>query len=123
MPYTPEALSKFLETAYDKLSALTSSLQDAEHHAAIARTNLAARRAEILVQFCGDPKALGVNEATREATIATMLTEERDEMALQERCLAGARNELALHQIEVDHLRAQLRILEVSAGSDRRDIR
>ena len=121
--YTPEALAQLMQTAYDKLTALTEDVQDAEYQASIARAALATRRAEILVEFGADPKALGANEATREATLSSMLTIEREDLAGQEGFLVGCRNRLTLHQIEIEHLRAQLRIIEVVAVIVRRDTR
>lgn len=114
-------LSSCFGFAYDKLAALTQEVQAAESQLSKARVALATERAEILLAHADDPKALGANEAAREAELASLTATARDVVAECDAVATSAKNNLQLQGIVVEGLRAQLRCLEVAAAVGGRD--
>lgn len=114
-------LSTCLSFAYDKLTTLTQEVQAAELQLSKARVALVTERAEILLTHADDPKALGANEAAREAKLASLTATARDVVAECDAVATAAKNNLQLQGIVVEGLRAQLRCLEVAAAVGGRD--
>lgn len=63
-------------------------------------------------------KALGPNEAARNATIDSMLASEKEAMEGIEMLLSLSQGELSLAHVNCDRWRYALRILEVNAGTE-----
>lgn len=121
MMMTTEKLSTSLRNAYENLFALTMESQQAELQLSKARAALATERAEILLTHADDPKALGANEAAREAKLASLTASARDIVAECDAVATSAKNSLHLQSIVVEGLRTQLRCLEVAAAVGGRD--
>lgn len=116
-----EELRTYLSDSYVKLFTRTQEVQAAELQLSKARAALATERAEILLAHADDPKALGANEAAREAKLASLTASARDIVAECDAVATSAKNSLHLQSIVVEGLRAQLRCLEVAAAVGGRD--
>ncbi|WP_309708293.1 hypothetical protein [Armatimonas sp.] len=110
------SLTDLLRQNYDGLKAAFLDSFQASEAAGEARRNLASAREEILREHT-DPKALGANEAAREARIAELTITEREFVTNAEREERVARFTLDCWRMEVEESRALLRLLEVQAGT------
>ncbi|WP_395146121.1 hypothetical protein [Armatimonas sp.] len=116
---TPDVLSPMLELAYGKLIEATVEVQGLETAAAWCKAELAKGRNGLLVKYADDPKALGANEAAREARLSEYLSLKIADCMESEGALALAKQSRDLAQLEVEHLRSQLRCLECAVGWER----
>lgn len=116
MTYVLEDLSKTLESAYTLLIEATQTAHEATEAVFAAKSDLARERAAILLANAADPKALGSNEAAREATLADLTAPFVASLRTAEAADRKAGNDQALAKLAVEACRAQLRVLE-AAGS------
>lgn len=116
MNFTIEQLSTRLEDAYDRLKGATIAVQEKNAEVIRAQQALSETRQAIIAKHADDPKALGPNEAARNARIDEMTEADRQVVRIAEDALRLDRDRLEIVRIEVESLRAQLRCLEVAAG-------
>jgi hypothetical protein len=112
---TSVALGEMLTRRYAGLQNALHVAFEASERAGEARRNLAYARQELLI--ANDPKTLGANEATREATLSSMLTEELGFVSSAERAEREAKYSVEMWRLQVEEGRALLRLLEVQAGT------
>lgn len=111
-----DGLHKDIQSAYKCLSALVAHAQDAEAKYAEASSALASKRQAIIAANAADMKVLGSNEAAREATIAGMCAIEQASANVAENKRRLAKDGLELARIEVERVRALLRLAEIEAS-------
>jgi hypothetical protein len=104
-----------LTEAYYNLRHETQNLQAQESVVSEARLALSDARSKVLVNHADDIKALGTNEAIREANISKLVEKEKEALRIAEIDYTGCRNAHQLATIGVEALRAQLRCLEATA--------
>jgi hypothetical protein len=109
-------LADKLSGAYLTLRNDTEASQKATASAAAARRIVEAERRTILAESADTYAALGKNEAAHDATIRARLAVEYINLDAAELTASVRRDALALAQIDVDALRAQLRCVEVIAA-------
>ncbi len=110
-----KALAADLAVAYSSLRASVCAMQIAEARVLEARVELATAKNTVLINHADDIKALGTNEAVREANISKLVENERTAFSDAEGDYTSCRNAHQLAQLEVEALRAQLRCLESTA--------
>lgn len=110
-----KVLASELAIAYGSLRGAVCAMQVAEAKTTEARAALATARAGVLINHSDDIKALGTNEAVREANISKLIEAEKAAMADAEFAYTSCRNTHQLATIDVEALRAQLRCLEATA--------
>lgn len=108
-----------ISDAYRSLSLATSTAQDADAKVADAKVALARRKQEVINQNSSDMKALGSNEAVREASIALLCTAEAEVLVRAETAQRQARDVQEIARLEVDRCRTELRTYEVEVGAMR----
>lgn len=113
---TAISLGEMLRRNYAGLEDASLAAFHASESAGDARRNLAHAREEILREH-SDPKALGANEAAREARIAELTMTERAFVTGAEREEREARFAMEMWRLQVEESRALLRLLEVQAGT------
>ena len=114
---TPAELARKLERAYSTLEDLITQQIGVELDLYAAQTALIDARSEILCT--NDAKTLGPNAEVREAEIALRLTKQRQQVTTCEQARTEARMQVEIARLRVEHLRAQLRLLEVTVGLPR----
>ena len=112
--WTPEALSTELETSYGMLGEYSAKLALVEVQLYDAQAELT--RVREWHRLNDDPSALGKNEAQRTAALADKCKGEAATVAELEKQRMGFRAFADSTRLRIEHLRAQLRILELQAG-------
>jgi len=120
MQYTVEQVSKAIGVAYAAPKASTAKVQEATTEHASAQQELTEARQAIIRKHADDPKALGSNEAARNARIEELVVIERQQAHDAAEALRDARDQQELDRLDVEHWRAQLRAFE-SGVADRRN--
>ncbi len=110
----PPPLAKRIENAYRELSECTDGAYHMAEAVAAARRALTAKKQQILRDNAENPKALGANEAAREATIAALTAPQAETLINAEADAKEANHALAMAEIDVQAALAQLRILEAT---------
>lgn len=109
-------LSLRLDEAYYHLTIATRAVQiQASEHAA-AQQDLTEARQAVISKHADDPKALGSNEAARNAKLDELTVIERQDLHEKAEALRQARDQQELARLGVESLRAQLRCHEVAVG-------
>lgn len=116
---TPDVLAERLEAAYAELDGKLAGAFTAAEAVTQAGLTLATEKAKILVDYQADPKALGVNEATRAAKVDDMTAGLVNAKYAAEVVDRKWRHDVERARLRVDGLRAQLRVAEVAAGLSR----
>ncbi len=116
MKYTISDISASLEAAYYHLRQVNEWVHEWTGTVATAERALADRRASIIEDYAADPKALGSNEAARNAVIDSLCIPEREALRKAQDTLRGHRHAQEQARLEVDLWRAQLRCAEVNVG-------
>ncbi|MCW3050854.1 MAG: hypothetical protein JWN14_24 [Chthonomonadales bacterium] len=112
-----EKLSADLKDAYAHLSGMTEEQLQAELNLMSAEAWLEESRNKILLKF--EPKELGANEAQREANLNAHCAEQVEKFQQAERERIMVRSHMEKAKLQIEGLRAQLRILELAAGIQR----
>ena len=115
--WTPEALSEELERNYNCLSEYSAKLALVEVRLYDANAELT--RVREWHRLNDAPETLGKNEAQRMAAIAEKCKGETAVVSELEKQRMGYRGFVENARIRIEHLRAQLRILELQAGLQR----
>lgn len=115
-PHTPITLAEAIVKAYQRLYTATLEVGMITSSLADAQATLRASRDEIL--RTNDPKALGANEASREAVLREMTASGVQLVATIENELRGKQDNQRAAQTQVDGLRAQLRIMEMVVAAE-----
>lgn len=105
-----------LALAYEEQANRKAEFFDAAEVTTHAKRDLKLARQRIIAENAADPKALGSNEAAREATIAEMTATLAAQVEGAEDAERKARNALELAADEVAACRALLRCLELIAA-------
>jgi c-di-GMP-binding flagellar brake protein YcgR len=104
-----------ISAGYVTLLKTTRELQVQEAVVLEARLALSEARSKVLVDHADDIKALGTNEAVREANISKLVEKEKEALRFAEIDYTGCRNAHQIATIDVEALRALLRCLEATA--------
>ncbi len=112
-----ETLREELTTAYNRLCAMVTEQGNLEADIWQARVELQDAKAKILRDV--DPKELGANEAQRNAQIELLVVIPRQRLGELEQGQMELRPRIEVARLRVEHLRAQLRLLEVEVGFQR----
>ena len=115
--WTPETLSQEMEYHYGQLTEVSSKLALVEVQLFDATAEL--RRVQEWHRINDAPETLGKNEAQRMAAIAEKCKGEAQVVSDLEKQRMGYRAFAENHRVKIEHLRAQLRILELQAGIQR----
>ena len=115
--WTPESLSEELETSYAVLGEHTLALAQVETLLHLASAELI--RIQGWHRVNDDPETLGKNEAQRTAAIAEKCKGEATAVFHLDNQKIGLRYHIEAARSRIEHLRAQLRILELAAGIQR----
>lgn len=105
-----------LTLAYAELIAHTHQVQKAQSIVQTDRGILNQVRAKIILKHADDPKALGANEAAREAKLAELTAGKVSILQDAEALLRDSQNDERLAALKVESLRAQLRCIEASVA-------
>ena len=114
---TIEGLSRDLEEAYGALSNWMESQARSEIRRLETKLVLEEERARYLVD--NEPKVLGANEEQRAAKLLFLCKDAYESANEAEIARIGTKQSLDAALMRIEHLRAQLRILELQAGIQR----
>jgi hypothetical protein len=112
--WTPELLSTQMEESYKRLSDRMSALAHVESLLFDAQAKLT--RVREWHRLNDDSATLGKNEAQRSAALADKCAAEAKIVSDMEKGRIEVRTDVERIRLGIEHLRAQLRILELSAG-------
>lgn len=114
---TIEQLSAELASAYATLTTLVGQAGQIDLQLFEATNDLTDARAKILRE--SDPKAMGSNEAQREAYLRAATVIQRQTVGDLEQARLELRPLVEVARLNVEHLRAQLRLIECASGIQR----
>lgn len=117
MNYTIKEISSALEAAYTHLRTVTGDVHSLTDAQASMQRELIAARQRVILEHAEDPKALGSNEAARNAAIDALTAAERQNVQDVDDSLRAASNRQVLAKHEVELWRAQLRCAEVEVAA------
>ncbi len=106
------------------ITARYTALADAKrHYAAAATEEIAAERAleDARLRAIADGRITGKNEAERAASAQTVLADLIEAHRAAQDCARAARLEMDLAALDVEALRAELRLMELAEGEVRHD--
>lgn len=112
MNYTIAEISASLEASYAHLRQCMEFVSEWTGTVNESHRELAVAKQTIILANAADPKALGANEAARNATLEDLTRDQREILLTNEKILASHRHQLELARLEVEHWRAQLRCVE-----------
>jgi hypothetical protein len=110
-------VSERLGAAYHDLETALTACHLREVAVNTLRLSLTDERRAILRDYAADPKALGANEAAREARLAELTAPLSEALREAEEQLAEGRHTLEVARLHVERERAALRLLEVQAAA------
>jgi hypothetical protein len=116
---TPDTLAKQVNDAYLKLKNATTKAFEATTKRQDADALLSEVKQGIILQYAENPKDLGGNDAARAARVNELAQKEIADCAAAARAESVARHELTVAQMNVECIRAMLRLAELSAGIER----
>lgn len=112
-------LAVLVTDAYKNLKAKTEAAFDKTKNRQSADALVREMQQGILLQHADDPKALGANEAARNAKIAELTQAELADQSLAAKLEQQALHELKIASIDVEFVRTTLRVAELAAGIER----
>lgn len=102
-----------VDSAYGELRQAIDAEFQAADRVTVKKAYVATER--MLIISSRDPKELGSNETSREATINQMLSRDTDELRKLERDLAAARNFTEKCRLNVERLKQKVKLYECAA--------